>query len=206
MTEIILNNRPLEAEVSQESSLHELTNLILDSEISSEDIITAIEADGVMIYLDEPGDKLSLPLSKYKKVQFTIQSSLELALEALESSPSYIDITIENIHLLVALYQQNKTEEANEKFAETIEILDLFVELMARLHKTLRKHYPTLIADVKCLQDQEIGLLSILKAVLPAKEKNDIIMFCDLLEYELIDNLTQWKIQVIPELKKATSV
>jgi hypothetical protein len=44
--------------------------------------------------------------------------------------------------------------------------------------------------------------LSVIKALLPAKEKNDVVMLCDLLEYELIDNLTQWKIKVLPELKK----
>jgi hypothetical protein len=38
--------------------------------------------------------------------------------------------------------------------------------------------------------------------LLSAKEKNDNIMLCDLLEYELIDNLTQWKIKILPELKK----
>ncbi len=52
------------------------------------------------------------------------------------------------------------------------------------------------------IQKLEIHLLSVMKALLQAKEKNDTIMLCDLLEYELADNLTQWKIKVLPELKK----
>ena len=51
-------------------------------------------------------------------------------------------------------------------------------------------------------QKLEIHLLSVVRSLLQAKEKNDSIMICDLLEYELIDNLKQWKIKILPELKK----
>jgi len=87
-------------------------------------------------------------------------------------------------------------------FGEVIEIMDLFVQLMSRIYKTVRKRHPQQLQATQTFQQLEIHLLSIMKALLPAKEKNDIIMLNDLLEYELIDNLTQWKIKAIPELKK----
>ncbi len=48
----------------------------------------------------------------------------------------------------------------------------------------------------------EVRLISTLQQLIPAKEKNDIIMLCDLLEYELVDILDEWKNKVIPELMK----
>lgn len=51
------------------------------------------------------------------------------------------------------------------------------------------------------LQELQIHLLSVLKAIHTAFKKEDWIMLTDLLEYELKDNLTQWKILIIPNIK-----
>lgn len=51
------------------------------------------------------------------------------------------------------------------------------------------------------IKNIEIHLLSILKAVKSAESSKDEEMLVDLLEYELQDNLTQWKIKAIPHLK-----
>ena len=50
----------------------------------------------------------------------------------------------------------------------------------------------------------KIHLLSLLKAIKSAYLDQDRILLADLLEYELQDNLTQWKISVIPMLKRMT--
>ena len=41
-----------------------------------------------------------------------------------------------------------------------------------------------------------------MKGIESAKNNNDYIMLNDLLEYELADNLTQWKLKILPRLKK----
>ena len=50
-------------------------------------------------------------------------------------------------------------------------------------------------------KELQIHLLSVMKAVSDAISKDDTIMLTDLLEYELKDNLTQWKIHVLTNLK-----
>ena len=51
------------------------------------------------------------------------------------------------------------------------------------------------------LKQVQIHLLSVLKAIKSAQHSGDKPMLIDLLEYELQDNLTQWKIKAIPKLK-----
>lgn len=51
------------------------------------------------------------------------------------------------------------------------------------------------------LKQVQIHLLSVLKAIKSAQNTGDKPMLIDLLEYELQDNLTQWKIKAIPKLK-----
>ena len=56
---------------------------------------------------------------------------------------------------------------------------------------------------LEVLKALKIHQLSIIKALKSAQSKNDQLMLTDLLEYELKDNLTQWKISAIPQLKTA---
>ncbi len=128
------------------------------------------------------------------------QSHIKLAFSALNDCNMYIDTIIEKANNTCLLYNNNMRHEADVEFVNIIELMDLYIQLISTIHKVLKEEYPKKIKKIKSLANLEIHLLSVLKAMLPAKEKNDIIMLSDLLQYELIDNLTQWKIQVIPEL------
>ena len=45
--------------------------------------------------------------------------------------------------------------------------------------------------------------IAALKNLLPAKEKADLTLLCDLLEYELCDNLAQWDKEILPALDRS---
>lgn len=132
--------------------------------------------------------------------------SLELAFESLESCNGYVDHIIGRIQKCVGHFNGNQAQEANEELVQVIELMDLYIQLMSKVYKIIRRHDKDQILKDESLQKLEIHLLSVVRALLQAKEKNDLIMLCDLLEYELIDNLTQWKIKVIPELKKLKNI
>ncbi len=129
-------------------------------------------------------------------------NSIDLAFDSLNSCTTYIDHINGLIYRLIDEYQAGEASKANQTFIEVIELLDLYVQLMTKIYSSLRFHFKDKLVKDESVQNLEIHLLSVMKALIPAKEKGDVIMLCDLLEYELIDNLTQWKIKVIPELKK----
>lgn len=129
-------------------------------------------------------------------------TSLDLAFESIDSCFGYVDYITGQIQKLVPLYNAGNQEEANDAFVEVIELMDLYIQLVSRVYRVLRTDLELMSFKDESIQKLEIHLLSVMKALLQAKEKNDTIMLCDLLEYELIDNLTQWKIKILPELKK----
>ena len=130
------------------------------------------------------------------------QSSLELAFESIDSCFGYVDYITSQIQKLIVHYNQGNTETAHQSFVEVIELMDLYIQLVSRVYRVLRTDLEQMNFKDESIQKLEIHLLSVMKALLQAKEKDDTIMLCDLLEYELVDNLTQWKIKVLPELKK----
>lgn len=134
--------------------------------------------------------------------QTSQNESLNLAFESIDSCYGYVDVINDKILNLISLYNANKMDEANSKFLEAIEVLDLYIQLVSRIFEVIRLNNHGQLLQDQSIQKLEIHLLSVLKAVYQAKESNDIVMLCDLLEYELVDNLTQWKIKILPEVKK----
>jgi hypothetical protein len=136
----------------------------------------------------------------------TSNESLNLAYESIDSCSGYIDHIVGKIQKLVAHFQANEIKEANEELIEVVELMDLYIQLITRVFQVIRLHNRDASLKEEGIQKLEIHLLSIIKALLLAREKNDVIMLCDLLEYELIDNLTQWKIKALPELRKSKNI
>lgn len=129
-------------------------------------------------------------------------NSLDLAFESIDSCFGYVDYITLKIQQLILLYNAGELEKANSNLVEVVDLMDLYIQLITKVYRVLRTDIPGKSFKDENVQKLEIHLLSVIKALLQAKEKEDIIMLCDLLEYELVDNLTQWKIKVLPELKK----
>lgn len=166
------------------------------------DVLIGIVIDGKEIPIEEEEQFLSRAISEFNSVELNLKSSMELAFEALDSCSGYIDTISDQIRSLTQFYQEGEQQKADATFAEIIDLLDLFVQLIGQIHGTIRSRLGDEFQKSETIKSLEVHLLSVMKGLLPAKEKGDIIMLCDLLEYELIDNLTQWKIKAVPELKQ----
>lgn len=136
----------------------------------------------------------------------TKQDSLKLAFESVDSCFEYVEYITSKIQLLIGYYNVGELDHANDSLIEVVDLMDLYVQLISKVYHVIRVDLQEVFLKDESILKLEIHLLSVLKAILIAKEKDDIIMLRDLLEYELIDNLTQWKIKVLPELKKLKKI
>lgn len=133
-------------------------------------------------------------------------TSLNIALSTLDSCSLTIDKIIIKIDNAILYYKKSEVEYGNHLFNEIVETTDLLIQLIGDIYGSLRSSLGTNYNKAPMLQQLEIHLLSIMKAMIPAHEKNDLIMLCDLLEFELVDNLNQWKIKGIPHIKKLSDI
>tara|TARA_R110000868_G_scaffold55424_6_gene172333 strand:- start:7322 stop:7972 length:651 start_codon:yes stop_codon:yes gene_type:complete len=198
---ITINKKLSEKAVNNNATVSDVVNEILSEEIHADQIISQISVNGEPLDVDQEDDIMPSRVGQFESIDFRLQSNIDLAFEALNSCNAYIDNIVSQISDLTVAYQECRVEDSNQLFAEVIEITDLFIQLVSRIQKTLRSHLQEKWQKPHCVGQLEIHLLSILKAIVPAKEKNDLIMLCDLLEYELVDNLKQWKIKALPELR-----
>lgn len=87
----------------------------------------------------------------------------------------------------------------NNKLGRLTASISQFVEVTTLISKVLKARKNQSIADIK---ESHIQLLFIMKAINQAQDKLDYIALEELIKYELKDNLTQWKIDLMPQLKK----
>lgn len=123
----------------------------------------------------------------------------QFILESLSSCSHYLDFAIKNIKSLSTHLQgKNNNEMVAQSVRSSLELIDLHLQLISNIIRLFP--YQSRIQETIEIKNLQIHLLSLIKSISNAKSKNDIIMLSDLIEYELIDNLTRWKINVIPSL------
>lgn len=113
--------------------------------------------------------------------------------------------------LLIDLLQQINDIESfsaarerawNMHFSAITSDISQFVEittLWTKVVTTKRK------IELPFIKQSHIHLLFVMKAINQAQLKQDSLVLDDLIKYELKDNLTQWKIDLIPQMKRLLS-
>ncbi|HXH73982.1 MAG TPA: hypothetical protein VNJ08_03405 [Bacteriovoracaceae bacterium] len=93
---------------------------------------------------------------------------------------------------------ENETLRNNYIAGLTVDI-SRFVEITTLLSKIIMLKSQSILSEVK---DSHIHLLFVMKGISQAQQKQDLVALEDLIKYELKDNLTQWKIDLIPQIKR----
>lgn len=111
------------------------------------------------------------------------------------------DLLNDIIHQINAVesFLTEKEYHLNLRLTDLSTDITRFVELTTLLSRLLTSRKNITIPEVK---ESHIHLLFILKGINQAQQKHDSIVLEDLIKYELKDNLTQWKIDLIPQIKR----
>jgi hypothetical protein len=198
MITLNINRETLELQQNESLTLGQAIQLIEQEGIQSNEAVTSVTIAGNRYHVETLGELANEDIDNLGDPVIEIKTNYEIAFEALTDCNGYIDTITAKIKEVVDYYNENDLDSANMHFSELIDLVDLFIQLISKVHRTVKTFNPDFFKDNDTVRNLEIHLLSILKALIPAKEKNDIIMLSDLLEYELADNLAQWKIKAIP--------
>lgn len=98
----------------------------------------------------------------------------------------------------LAPFDPNDEKNWNLQLSALTHDIGQFVEVTTVLSKLmlLEKH------SIQPIKDSHIHMLFVLKGIAQAQQKLDQVILEDLIKHELKDNLTQWKIDLIPNIKK----
>lgn len=98
--------------------------------------------------------------------------------------------------------QSALTHNMNQLVSSITMEVGTFVEISTLITRLLQKRHHQSLAGAR---ESHIHLLFIMKGINQAQLKGDTVALEELIKYELKDNLTQWKIDLIPQAKRLLS-
>jgi len=196
MTTLVVNGKR-ESYNGNGKLLKELIVDIFAHEDKMANSVIAVKVNGVDLDFQN-FDLLDSTLDGLGEVAFTVKSKCELVDVALTACLEYIDVAEEKIQTICDLFAKNLPIDANNHMTELVDTIDYFVRTVSQVKNTLKVVAKGRYEKTVEIQPIEIHLIALLKSLLSAHQAGDLVMLMDLLEYELKDNLDQWKTIAIP--------
>lgn len=159
-----------------------------------------LKVNGEVIDINSENPKLIRPIEKDDLIEIDFQSKDNILYDIILDLSSLVGKILKKIKQTSDNLKCDKNEDALVNLSVIIDAIDLFIK---GINQTiLKSNLQQEEKDFLPIKELQVHLLSIVKAISGAYAKQDYIMLTDLLEYELRDNLTQWKILILPVLKK----
>lgn len=198
MTQLTVNFKCLSMEFNANSTVGEIAQEILLSSSHGDDaIITGINVDNIHYNFERGLDLLDRSIGGFENINFDISFKSKIFSGAIEGLNTAIDYMSSNIRRFTEAYRAGKSDQLQPIFAELVEHLELFVALFLKLKSTYRALGQSNPFCTPFYDKLERALLENLKLVIHAKENSDFVMLCDLLEYDLVDTLLEWKAGIL---------
>ncbi|MFT6630718.1 MAG: hypothetical protein ACJAS4_000660 [Bacteriovoracaceae bacterium] len=156
--------------------------------------------NGESIDINSEDPKLIRPIEQSDFIEISFNSSNQLLSDILIDLAGLTDKILLKITQTADEFKLENDDIAMVQLSTVIDAVDLFIKTINHACNSILDREE--IEGFLPIKELQIHLLSVIKAIHSAHQKEDHIMLTDLLEYELKDNLTQWKILILPTLKQ----
>ncbi len=125
-------------------------------------------------------------------------SASDILQESVHLSQEHLNQTLLRLQNLPELLNL-RTHDINQLVSSLTMDIGNFVELTTLISRMIQRRVGVNLVGAR---ESHIHLLFVMKGINQAQLKGDLIALEDFIKYELKDNLTQWKIDLIPQVKR----
>lgn len=188
MASVQINDELINIHVAADSSLQTLIPLVHGKLPYSNYKLVSVSLNGSKLDVNYDKISLSRPLSSEDRIQLILDGNPQMDII------KHIDDLCQGIINRISKIDFNSDQAYHGTLSEVIAGVGVLIKSTSFIVRKLNaKELP--------IKNLQIHLLSVLKAIETAHNSKDVVMLEDLLEFELKDNLTKWKILVTPILK-----
>jgi hypothetical protein len=194
MTRYFINEREI-APPLDISSLDQILKHVEGCHLPPNSVIRQIHVDGQPMITDASPDlgEILRQMENREKVEIVTGTVSEIARDSIAEAIAYFDRIEAVTHSLVECFQNSPGPEA---FDNLRQLLEGFYWLNLLLDKLATSFH--IVLDDFVVQGISVGehlkkFISILKQLIEGQERGDFMLIADLLEYEVIPMLPDWK-------------
>lgn len=184
----IANNQQSAVEISR-SSPEEILRQIDSLVQNSGQIFSYLKVDGVTV-TEDIDHYLAGRLEQITRIEIFVKTSLEVVAEVLESAFQYLERALPSLEELASAFYQGPEVSTWNDFELFLEGMDWLL----RITEYLRQ--PALVSDYQRYGELYEGLQAKLPELEKALQQSDYVLIADLLSYEIIPALQNFKVTV----------
>ena len=199
--EIQINNQTIDAEYNKDSKVSQIVDAISDELKASKQVICQILIDDVLIPEEREAEAFERPVSEVKTLSLMVDTIDSLIMNSLKSLVNLIPELTRVINNASNAFRSGDTQKGKVLFSSSLEGLEVVPTILDGIRSTLKLDFTSIKHENSTLKDLEENMLTIIKSIFDVQNTNDFVSLSDLLEYELIPNLSLWY-DAIPQLEK----
>ncbi len=197
MIKLTLDGREMESGTYNGQTLSQLIDG-LEKEMAPERVIVSMLLNGQPLNRGEEKDNATVPVKELDSLVINTQQVGALAVNTLHTLIEYLPQLKSHVQEAIRLLQGEDESEGHLALGSLIEGLQMVASAWHGISRFL---------EIQGHQPQEVmpkmnGFNGLLKDLLTAQQNTDIVQICDLLEFELITILDQWKAHAAALIEK----
>lgn len=152
--------------------------------------IASLKVDGKEMEGCSPGVDRSL--DSIESIEITSESPVRLAARIIGEAQNYIDGLIDFLKGVAGHYSAG-SDCAGAAFVEAVQGLQWFVQMTDFIETNLRLDFTSISVNGRSISESVNALNGVLQDLAVAQEASDPVMLADILEYDLVPCLAEWK-------------
>lgn len=125
-------------------------------------------------------------------IEIKTETPVRLVGKILDEGQNYID-GLRDCLMKVAGHFTSGSECADDSFAEAVQGLQWFVQMTDFIECTLNLDFQKLLRNGRPVAEYVNSLNGILQEIVNAQEGSDPVLLADIIEYDLVPHLEEWK-------------
>ncbi len=190
---IRLNDEDIQWNPEGQQMLGEILEEFVAKRFFKDEFISSMSVNGVLVLDDEMEPMKSKPISDISSLVISTETFRNVSIRSLESMGQYLDGLAGMVEQSADKFRMEDDTEANKYFISCVEGLQTFVGIIDKVKTLNSLDFSAIEFEGSSLSKKEHELLSVLNSLFEMQKARDWISLADILEYELVPLVLQWK-------------
>ncbi len=198
--EIMVDGKQLESGLKG-ANLEEMLAEISEEVLTGQRSFTEVRVNGRPYTLEEMGPAEEVMAAGIESLEVDTIEAQELARRFLLGADEFLEPLCEAIPALAELFALEDEQEANERYLQLLDSLQMFMQVLEAVQEILDLDLDA-VRDGKASARERMDTINkVLGELLGSQERQDWVLLADVLRYDLLPELEAWR-RLMPRLRE----
>jgi hypothetical protein len=198
--EVYLDGKPLDGGV-EGATLQDMLQTLMDSNLAQDRTMNEVRINGEPFEAAKLGPATALPRESIERLDVETMDARQVALHFLSNASHYLVAIVSAVERVAEMYRVSDESEASEHYLATLDSLQLFMQVLQTTRDALGLDFEAMVIEGRSLEQRLSTLAGLVQELLSAQEQEDWVLLADVLQYDLCEQLHDWR-RLIPMLRE----